>query len=302
MRRAVCIVGATATGKTALAIAMAQALGGEIVNADSRQVYRGMDIGTAKPSAAEQASTPHWLLDVVDPDDPFTLAHFLELARSAITDIHARGRTVVLAGGTAQYIWALLEGWRVPRVPPDATLRAELEALARSQGAEAVFALLRQEDAAAAERIDPRNVRRVIRAIEVSRASGTPFSEWQDRREPALDACILGLRMDRPKLYARIDSRVDGMIAGGLLDEVRGLRERYGCDITAMSGIGYAQMCEHLSGECSLEDARDRIKTETHRLARMQHTWFRQDDARIRWLDAEQPDLAAAAIAALPRD
>ena len=298
MPRLVAIVGATATGKTALAVELGRQLGGEIVNADSRQVYRGMDVGTAKPTAAEQARARHWLIDAAAPDEAFTLASFLDLARAALDDVWSRGRLPIVAGGTGQYVWALIEGWRVPRVPPDAALRAELEALAAREGAAAVAAELRRIDPASADTIDTANVRRVIRAIEVTRATGRRFSEWRQRDEPACDATIIGLRMERSALYARIDARVDAMLAAGLVDEVRRLNaEGYGCDLPAMSGIGYRQICEHLRGESTLAEAAARIKTETHRLARMQHTWFRDEDPRITWLDALAPDLVAQALA-----
>lgn len=296
----IAIVGATATGKTALALALAQRLDGEIINADSRQVYRGMDIGTAKPTLAEQAQAQHWLIDVADPDEPFTLASFLDQANAAIDDVRARGKQPIVAGGTGQYVWALLEGWRVPRVPPDRALRAELEALAADRGAEAVATVLREVDPASADTIDPRNTRRVIRAIEVTRATGRPFSAWQVKSDTQTDATIIGLLMERDTLYRRIDARVDAMMRDGFLDEVRQLAARYGCAAPAMSGIGYRQICEQMSGAYSLEEAVARIKTQTHRLARMQHTWFRADDARIRWLRADSPSLVEDAADALP--
>jgi tRNA dimethylallyltransferase len=298
----VAIVGPTATGKTAVAVALAQRIDGEIINADSRQLYRGMDLGTAKPTAAEQAAARHWLIDLADPDERFTLARVLDLSREAMRDIAARGRVPIVAGGTGQYVWALLEGWRVPRVAPDAALRAELEAVA-ARGAEgALSRVLEAEDPASARRIDPRNLRRVIRAIEVSRATGRPFSAWQEKDGPPAERVVLlGLRFEREELYRRIDARVDTMMDAGLVDEVRGLRDRYGRDAAAMSGIGYRQLCQYLEGELSLHDAVERIKTETHRLARMQHTWFRADDPRITWLDAGDPGLldhAARAVQA----
>jgi tRNA dimethylallyltransferase len=294
----VAIVGATATGKTALAVALARALDGEIINADSRQVFRGMDIGTAKPTRDERAAARHWLIDVADPDEPFTLAAFLDLAKAAIADIRLRGRLPIVAGGTAQYVWALLEGWRVPRVPPDRALRAQLEALAASRGHDALFAILRAADPASAERIDSRNVRRVVRAIEVTRATGRPFSAWQRKDAATYDARVIGLHIDRPGLYRRIDARVDAMMAAGLLDEVRALNARgYPCDLPAMSGIGYRQICEYVRGACTLADAIARIKTESHRLARMQATWFRPSDPRIHWLDALAGDVVERAVA-----
>jgi tRNA dimethylallyltransferase len=297
-RRLIAIVGPTATGKTALAIDLARALGGEIINADSRQIYRGMDIGTAKPTADERAAARHWLVDVAAPDEPFTLASFLDLANAALEDIWSREKRPIVAGGTAQYVWALLEGWRVPRVPPDRALRAELESVAESRGIEAVASVLRAIDPVSAATIDARNVRRVVRAIEVTRATGRPFSEWRKKDAPRYDTTIIGLRLERDALYRRIDQRVDRMMAAGLVAEVeRLIADGCGCDLPSMSGIGYRQICEYLRGDCTLDDAVARIKTETHRLARMQHTWFRADDERIRWLDAAAPDIAGQALA-----
>jgi tRNA dimethylallyltransferase len=296
--RLVAIVGATATGKTALAIELARRLDGEIVNADSRQIYCGMDIGTAKPTVAEQALARHWLIDVVDPGDDFTLATFLDLARSALADIWRRGKLPIVTGGTGQYVWALLDAWRVPRVPPDRALRAELGARAERDGAAVLVDELRRIDPVSAERIDAQNVRRIIRAIEVTRATGRPFSEWQRKDMPEFDAAIIGLRVDRDALYARIDARVDAMIAGRLVDEVRRLNGAgYSCDLPAMRSIGYREICAHLRGEMTLAAATARIKTETHRLARMQHTWFRDGDERIAWLDAGSPGLLERATA-----
>jgi tRNA dimethylallyltransferase len=182
-------------------------------------------------------------------------------------------------------------------VAPDRALRAELEALAAAHGADALARVLRAEDPSSADTIDPRNVRRVIRAIEVTRATGRPFSAWQRKDGPAFDATIIGLRMDRAALYERIDERVDAMLAAGLVAEVASLRDRYSCDAPPMSGIGYRQICEHLAGTCSLTGAVARIKTETHRLARMQHTWFRAADPRINWLEAQAPNLVERAMA-----
>jgi tRNA dimethylallyltransferase len=298
--RVIAIVGATATGKTALGIAVAQQLGGEVVNADSRQVYRGMDIGTAKPTLDDQASVPHHLLDVADPDQTMTLATYIDLAAAAISAITDRGRTPIIVGGTGQYVWALLEGWQVPRVPPDRELRAHLEARAEHEGAQVLADELRRIDPASAQIIDVRNVRRMIRAIEVTQATGRPFSEWQLRDPPALDARIIGLRLDRAALYERIDGRVDAMLAGGLIGEVRSLLAAgFGCDLPAMSGIGYRQVCDHLAGRCTLGEATQRIKTETHRLARMQHAWFKPSDPRIEWFDASSESLAAAVLETL---
>jgi tRNA dimethylallyltransferase len=286
VRKLIAIVGPTATGKTALAVALARAIDGEIVGADSRQVYRRMDIGTAKPSLEERALVPHHLLDVVDPDEPFSLAQYLELASAALEDIWARGRQPLLVGGSGQYVWALLEGWTVPRLPPQPELRRSLEERAAREGAEALHQELAHIDPQAAAGIDARNVRRVIRALEVCEATGRPISFWQEKAPPSWDVLTLGLACPRDELYRRIDARVDGMMEAGLVDEVRALLAAgYRRDLPSMSGIGYREVCQHLVGELDLPAAADRIKTATHRLARQQGTWFRRDDERIRWID-----------------
>ena len=291
------IVGPTAAGKTAVAVQLAQRLGGEIVNADSRQLYRGMDIGTAKPAAEELGRARHWLVDVADPDEPFSLGRYLDLAGEALQDCWSRDVLPLLVGGTGQYVKALLEGWQVPRVPPDRRLRAELEAIVAREGPQALAEELTRVDPETAATIDLRNMRRVIRALEVYRVTGRPLSSWRDRKPPQFASTVVGLACPRDELYRRIDARVDAMIAAGLVDEVRGLIERgYGCDLPAMSGIGYRQLCQHLAGELSLDEAVARIKTETHRLARMQHAWFRADDPRIHWIDVTAGDPFAEAL------
>ena len=285
-QKLVAIVGPTATGKTALAIALARTLGGEIVGADSRQVYRHMDIGTAKPTPEERSLARDHLIDVVDPDQEFSLAQYLELAVAALEDVWSRGKQPLLVGGSGQYVWALLEGWRVPRLPPQRKLRRELEERAARQGAGALHGELVQVDPKAAARIDPRNVRRVIRALEVHKATGCPISYWQEKGPPPWQTFILGLTCPRQVLYERIDARVDAMMEAGLVDEVRALLAMgYSPSLAALSGIGYKQVCQYLAGELDLATAVAQIKTATHRLARQQYTWFRLDDRRIRWID-----------------
>jgi tRNA dimethylallyltransferase len=254
----------------------------EAINADSRQVYRHMDIGTAKPTSAEQAALPHHLVDIVDPDEPFGLATWLGLANEALADVWERGGIPVLVGGTGQYVWALLEGWRVPEVAPQDDLRRELE----GRPPEELLAELRRIDPESHEFIQPQNVRRVIRALEVFHATGKPFSYWRTKQPPDFDWLALGLRLSRVELYSRIDARVDSMVAAGFVDEVRRLREMgYGRGLPSMSGIGYAEMCAHLDGEITLQEAVARTKIGTHRLARHQNAWFKAGDQRIHWLD-----------------
>ncbi len=283
MSSLVAIVGPTASGKSELAMRLAERFGGEIVNADSRQVYRGMDIGTAKPPAEDRARIPHHLIDILDPDDDFSLATFLEMAKAAIADVLSRGRLPLLVGGTGQYVWALLEGWSVPHVPPDPALRAELGAL----GADALMERLRAADPVAASRIDPANVRRVVRALEVFQLTGVPFSHWTTRSGAAYRYLALGLTLPRDELYARIDARVDRMLAAGWVEEVRRLLDAgYPPDLPALSSLGYRELAAHVRGELSLEEAAERIKVETHRFARHQHAWFRSKDPRLHWLRA----------------
>lgn len=289
MMRIIVVAGATATGKTALSLALVERFGGEIVNADSRQIYRGMDIGTAKPTAAEQARAAHHLIDIRDPDAGFSLAEFLELAHAAIAEVAARDKVPVVVGGTGQYVRALLEGWSGPAAPPDAGLRTALQQLAQDGGGRALYAELSERDPSMAEMIDPRNVRRVVRALEIIALTGRPASEQRGRGGPVFDALVLGLAVERHPLYQRIDERVDEMFSAGLVDEVAGLiRAGYGCWLPAMQSIGYREVCGYLAGDLTLDQAVERTKTGTHRLARRQAAWFRPADPAIRWLSADE--------------
>ncbi len=282
----VVIVGPTAVGKTDLAVYLAQEVSGEIVSADSRQVYRGMDIGTAKATREEQEQAAHHLVDIVDPDETLGLAQFQELAAAAIAGITAQGRVPFLVGGTGQYVMAVVEGWKVPRVPPDETLRRELYRQAEEEGAEALHARLLALDPTAAGRIDARNVRRVVRALEVSLVTGQPFSKQQGKSPPPYRILILGLSLPRAELYRRIDDRVERMMDAGLEEEVRGLvASGYGFDLPAMSGVGYGQFAPYLAGEATLDDVVAEIKRATRRFVRHQANWFRQGDERIHWLE-----------------
>jgi tRNA dimethylallyltransferase len=289
------VVGPTAAGKTALAIALAERFGGEIVNADSRQFYRGMDIGTAKPTPEEQARAPHHLVDVAEPDEACGLAWFLDHAHAAIGGIRERGHLPIVCGGTGQFIRALLEGWEVPRVPPDPALRATLESRLEREGVTALAAELARVSPESAARVDARNPRRVIRALEVALA-GAPSDGPPPHREPLDRRLVLGIHVDRRLLYQRIDERVDAMFAAGLVEEVRALTaEGRGCGSFAFNAIGYRQVCDFLAGNSTLEEARSRTKLATHRLARSQDAWFRRSDPRITWLDAG-PDLEQQAV------
>jgi len=283
----IAIVGPTAVGKTELSIRLAEAIGGEIVSADSRQVYRGMDIGTAKATPEDQARAPHHLIDIVSPDEPLSLAQFQELAYQAIEAILARGQMPLLVGGTGQYVMAVLEGWQIPRVPPHDELRSELYEEAEEHGAEALHARLAALDPEAAESIDARNVRRVVRALEVCLVTGQPISEQQGKSPPPYRLLIIGLHLPRPALYARIDRRVERMLEQGLEDEVRKLlAEGYGFELPAMSGVGYGQFEDYIAGDASLDEVQQQIKRATRRFVRHQANWFRRDDPRIHWFEA----------------
>lgn len=276
------IVGPTAVGKTKLSLVLAGRYGAEIVSADSRLFYRGMTIGTAKPTPAEQATIPHHLIDIVNPNETITLGQYQELAYAAIADIQGRGRLPILVGGTGQYVKAVVEGWGVPRIGPRPELRQALEKMSGPELARWLQTL----DPAAAAKIEPRNIRRVIRALEVTLVSGRPISELQRKSPPAFTSLQLGLTCERELLYRRVDERVAQMMADGLLAEVIGLRAAgYGRELPAMSGLGYQQLGAYLAGECDLEAAVERIRFETHRFVRQQYTWFRPDDPHIHWFD-----------------
>jgi tRNA dimethylallyltransferase len=292
-------------GKTALSLKLAQLFQGEIVSADSRLFYRGLDIGTAKPTPEEQALVPHHLIDICDPDETLTLAEYQRLAYAVIDRIQGNGRLPILVGGTGQYVRAVVEGWGIPEVAPHPALR---EALADLGGPE-LARWLRHLDPAAAEKLDSRNVRRVIRALEVTLLKGRPISELQRKCPPPYTIAQIGLQRDRESLYERIDARVDGMMMAGLLAELEGLRDGgYGRTLPSMSGLGYRQLWAYLAGEMSLEEAVVRIKFETHRFARQQSTWFRLDDPAINWFEIGEgeggmvrPELVAEAVSAFVR-
>lgn len=295
LRRLVALVGPTASGKSAMAVALAERLGGEIVNADSRQVYRGMDIGTAKPGPEERRRVRHHLYDIADPGETYSLRRYQRDARAALEAIWARGGFAWLVGGTGQYAWSLLEDWHVPEVPPDETLRAELTAFAECEGADLLHARLHQVDPLAAERIDARNVRRVVRALEVYHHTGLPISSWQKKGSPDFEYLLFGVRISRDELDGRIDERVEAMFEAGFVAEVEALLAAgLSRSAPAMSSIGYSAVARHLVGELTLEAARDETKRATRRLARRQGQWFRPEDRRITWVrDAGGVELQA---------
>ena len=282
----IAIVGPTAVGKSELALGLAQYFSLEIISADSRQVYRYMDIGTNKPSPAEMATVPHHVIDVVEPDQDFNLAMYHQLAVESLAGIQQRGRLPLLVGGSGLYVWSLIEGWTIPRVPPDREMRRRLEFRAKRDDSQSLYRELQTIDPAAAEKIGPSNVRRVIRALEIYYTTGQPPSGLQRKEGPGFSVLIIGLTEERSELYSRIDWRVDRMIQRGLVGEVEQLvKKGYSSSLPSMSGIGYKQIVEFLRGDMTLPEATDKMKYETHRLARHQYAWFRLNDNRIHWFD-----------------
>ena len=286
MKPLIAIVGPTAVGKSELALHLAQRFPAEIIGADSRQVYRYMDIGTNKPSPAERAAVPHHVIDVVEPDQGFSLAMYHKLAMEALGDIRQRGKLPLLVGGSGLYVWSLIEGWKIPHVPPDQKLRRQLEARAEQEGSHRLYQELQDIDPVAAAKINPGNARRIIRALEIYHTTGQPPSQLQRKEAPDFPVLLIGLTQERSELCRRIDLRVDRMIQSGLVEEVEQLLEKgYSPFLPSMSGIGYKQIVQFLRGEMTLPEAIDKIKYETHRLARHQYAWFRLGDDRIQWFD-----------------
>lgn len=290
----VAVVGPTATGKSDLGLALAEHLGGEVVNADALQLYRGLDIGTAKLAVAERRGVPHHLLDVLDPDEDATVAAYQEAARAALADIDARGARAVAVGGSGLYVRALLDHMEFPGTDPQ--VRADLEARVEAEGSRALHAELARLDPVAADGIGPRNARRVVRALEVIALTGRPYSANLPSHEYEVPAVQIGLDCDRAVLDARVQARVDRMWAAGLVDEVRALLDRpSGIGRTASRAVGYAEVLAALRGEITLDEARAQVVAGTRRLARKQMGWFGRDP-RVHWLDARDPDLVDRAL------
>jgi tRNA dimethylallyltransferase len=285
----VVIVGPTAVGKTALAIELAERLNGEIVSADSRLFYRGMDIGTAKPSAADRARVQHHLIDVADPDEIWSLAAFKGAAGQAISEIQVRGRLPFLVGGTGQYVRAVIEGWELPVQQPDTRLREVLESWGTQISPERLHQRLALIDPDAAARIETRNLRRTIRALEVIFHTGKRFSEQRRKKKTPYSLLVIGLDLPRGVLFERIDRRIDEMIAEGLLEEVEALLGRgFSSDLPSLSAIGYQQMIAQLEGNMTMEEAAARMRQLTHQFVRRQANWFRLSDPGIRWFSVEE--------------
>lgn len=281
------ILGPTAVGKTATSIILAERLDAEIISADSRLFYRGMDIGTAKPTEAERQRVPHHLIDVADPDQIWSLAKYLRSAREIIDEIHARGKLPFLVGGTGQYIRAMVEGWQVPEVNPDPRLRDRLEAWAEQISPEGLHARLQVLDPPAAAKIDPPNLRRTVRALEVILTTGQRFSRQKGRKPPPYSILQIGLRRPREEIYDRVDTRIQHMLATGLIEETQALLDQgYSPELPPLSAIGYRQVIEYLNGEISLEEVVTQMKRITRRFVRHQANWFSEDDPHIHWVDA----------------
>lgn len=283
------IVGPTAVGKTETAIQLAEEFDGEIVSADSRLFYRGMDIGTAKPTLSERQRVPHHLIDVADPNEVWSLGVFKEAAKQAIDQIHARHRLPFLVGGTGQYITALVEDWSVPSQQPDDQLRVVLERWAKMIGYEAIHRKLAVLDAEAARAIDPRNLRRTIRALEVILRTGQRFSQQRKKGKSPYRVLMIGLKRPRPLLYQRIDERINQMVAAGLVEEVKHLLGRdLKPNSPVFSTIGYREIISYLRGEITLEEAIQRIKRNTRQFVRRQANWFKENDPHIHWFEVNE--------------
>ena len=293
------VLGPTGTGKSDLAIKLALAFNGEIINADSRQIYRYMDIGTAKPTLAMRDLVTHHLYDIAKPDEDLGLSQYQSLAYQAMIDIHRRQKLPIMVGGSGQYIWAVLEGWQIPHVPPESQLTSTFRRIAKEQGGEVLYRRLQELDPQSANQIDRRNIRRVIRALEVTELSDKPFSKLKKKHNPGFSSIIIGLTAERKTLYQRVDTRVDEMLKRGLASEVENLLAMgYDLGLPAMNCIGYAQIGMFLRGNISLEEATAMIKNDSHRFIRHQYSWFKLTDSRIHWLDI-QNDIEAMSKALL---
>ena len=284
-RPLVALIGPTAVGKTALSLHLADRYQGEIVSADSRLIYKTMDIGTAKPTPAEQAQVPHHLIDLCAPDEPLSVAEYQQQAYATIDAIHDRGRVPFLVGGTSLYVRAVVEGLQIPQVPPNPQLRAELEGLLEREGRESLYQQLLTLDPATAAVIDALNPRRLLRALEIVITTGRSKTELEGVNPPPYAILQIGLMRPRDQLYARIDARVRTMVDEGLVAETeRLLAAGYSPNLPAMTSLGYREMAAYLAGEMTLDAAIERIQLETHRFVRNQMTSFRKMPT-IQWFD-----------------
>lgn len=292
MEKLLVIIGPTAVGKTALSVELALRLHGEIISGDSMQVYKKLDIGTAKIKPGETRGVPHHLIDIKEPDETFSVAEFQQLARAKISEINQRGKLPLLVGGTGLYVQAVLDEYEFEPQQEVSSLRRELQETAAAKGIEYLLAKLREVDPQSAARLHPNDTKRIIRALEYYHTTGKPISD----KKPAVcpngpqryDAMLIGLTMERELLYRRIEERVDQMMAEGFLAEVQGLLDQgYSPHLQSLQGLGYKQLVSYLQGELNLEEAVELIKRDTRRFAKRQLTWFRRDP-RITWYHVDQ--------------
>jgi tRNA dimethylallyltransferase len=292
MKHLLTIVGPTAVGKSELAMSLAKHFPTEIINADSRQVYRYMSIGTSKPTLVDRQLVPHHLIDIVDPDQGFSLALYNRLAAEKISSIQQNDKLPVLVGGSGLYVWSIVEGWEIPQVSPDYKLRQELEIIAKQKGSHLLHRTLQQVDELAASKIHPNNTRRIIRALEIYYKTEQLPSKFYQKKQPEFSTLIIGLTVERDELYRMIQQRITKMIQQGFVQEVERLSQMgYKDSLPSMSSIGYNQIYQFIEGRLTLPSAVEKINTETHRLARHQYAWFHLNDKRIHWIDISQYDV-----------
>jgi len=298
--RVLVIVGPTAVGKTELTLRLAETLNGEIISADSMQVYRGMDIGTAKATKAERQRVPHHLIDIVEPGETFSAADYQRLAREAVAEITERGRLPVFSGGTGLYVKAAIDEYNFIEVDNNYEVRESLKRQVREAGLEALYKRLQSIDPRVAQRLHPNDERRIVRALEVYETTGQTLSFWEQQKdisESVFDAVMIGLTRPRDELYARVNLRVEQMMLEGLVQEVQSLVDRE-LSFVAQQALGYKELIPYLEGKCTLDEAKTLIKLQTRRYAKRQLTWFRADP-RITWVTIENMDQAEQDILAI---
>ncbi len=282
-------LGPTASGKTDAAIQIAKRINGEIISCDSRLFYRGMDIGTAKPSLDELAMVPHHMIDIADPDQPLSLAVYQEMCEKIIDDLYQKEKIPILVGGTGQYIYSITEAWQIPKQEPDDAMRNVLEKIYKEHGYIELFRYLEVLDPIAALSIDKRNIRRVVRALEVIFMTGHRFSELKNKGTSPYHLIQMGIQWPREELYRRIDQRIDQMLTDGLVSEVKGLLQKgYTPDLPGMSAIGYNEITLYINGRLTLNEAVMLIKRKTRQFVRRQSNWFKLEDPQIYWFSPEE--------------
>lgn len=287
--KVIVIVGPTASGKTAVSIELAKKINGEIISADSMQIYKYMDIGTAKPTADEMQGIKHYMLDIVEPDETYNVAKYKKMAENAIEEILAKGKTPIIVGGTGLYINTLVNGIEFLEIEGDTQYRDSLIKRGYGEGANVLHDELKKVDPESAEAIDANNIRRVARALEIYKVTGKTKTQLdiESRKEVKYDYIMFGLEWPREELYSRIDQRVDIMVKSGLIEEVKWLIENYKVSSTAMQGLDYKEVVEYLNGDISYEEMVEKLKIETRHYAKRQLTWFRKD-TRIKWVTKEK--------------